>query len=154
MEFKGTVYDFIDDVKDTILDEADAEMAEFYNRSDDYLSTTVRQPLSYNELENKYFPDDASKKAAKQELKKLISFTDNVSDINRNYSSLSQYAETIARTQISGGLPMPVGIDINQEGAVNDKLTKTNFEKSIKGFQSWKSKKGVPKIIRLINKLG
>ena len=46
------------------------------------------------DIEDKYFPDEASKKAAK-ELRSMISFTDAASDITREYSTLGQLAETI-----------------------------------------------------------
>jgi hypothetical protein len=154
MEFRGTVFDFIEDVRLSLLDEADAETAEFYNRSDEFSQTTPRQPLSYLELENKYFPDEASRKAAKTELKKLISFTDKADDLNRNYSPLSKYAETIARTQTSS-LPMPVGIgDYEGDNLVDDKITAKNYTKNMDAYSKWKSKKGIPKIVRLISKLG
>lgn len=152
MEFKGTVFDFVEDVRLSLLDEADAEVAEFYNKSDEFSQTSLRQPLSYPELENKYFPDEESKKAAKQELKKLISFTEAADDLNRNYSPLSQYAETIARTQMSS-LPMPVGID-DAGVQVDDRSTAKNYKKNLDAYSQWKSKKGIPKIVRLISKLG
>jgi len=152
MEFKGTIYDYIEDIKLKTLDYADSEVAEFYNRSDEFSNYADRQPLSYAELEDKYFPDTESKKAAKAELRKMISFTDKASDITRNYSNLSDYAETVIRTKMNS-LPFPIGID-DGGASVNDKLTKANYEKGIKEFQAWKSKKGIPKIIRLISKLG
>jgi len=152
MEFKGTIYDYIEDIRLKTLDSADSEVAEFYNQSDDDFQMNKRQPLSYVEIENKYFPDTASKKAAKTELQKMISFTDEASDIAREYSNLSDYAETVIRKTMSS-LPIPIGID-DGGASVNDKLTKANYEKGIKEFQAWKSKKGIPKIIRLISKLG
>ena len=152
MQFKGTIYDYIEDIRLKTFDYIDSEVAEFYNKSDEYALSDKRQPLSYVELENKYFPDTESKKAAKAELKKMIAFTDEASDITRNYSNLSDYAETLIRTNMN---PMPIPIGIDDGGvSVNDKLTKAKFEKGIREFQAWKSKKGIPKIIRLISKLG
>jgi len=151
MEFKGTVYDFINEVKSGLLDEVDEAV------NDNIFSSERRQPLSNNELENKYFPEDASKKEAKRQLQKMISFTDEASDISRNYSSLSQYAATIvgdtAKTPaaiIDHMIRGPIG----EKKWIDEKLTKVNYEKGLKEFQAWKSKKGIPKIIRLVSKLG
>lgn len=149
MKFRGMVFDYIDDIKLKNFDYADAEVAEHFGKSDEYIEK--RMPLTFKELEDKYFPDDASKKAAKAELKKMISFTDNASDVTRNYSNLSDYAETIARQDMPS-LPFPVGID---DGGyeVDDKITAKNYRKNLDAYSKWKSKKGIPKIIRVITKL-
>ena len=85
----------------------------------------------------------------------MISFTDEISDINRNYSNIHDYAETILRTELGSQAPFPLGV-VNQQtdGGVDDKITYKNYEKSKKAFSDWKAKKGVPKIVRLISKLG
>ena len=45
--------------------------------------------------------------------------------------------------------------EVGEPKLINEKeLTKQNYEKSVKAFEDWKSKKGVPKIVRLISKLG
>lgn len=152
MEFRGTVYDYIGEVRASMLDEIDNEMDEYLNRDEPDFRYEPRQPLKYGELEDKFFPDDQSKKAAKKELRKIVAFTDDASEINREYSSLNQLAETALRAGI-GSSPIPFGID-DGGSQVNDKLTAKNFEKSVESFNQWKSKKGVPKIVRLISKLG
>lgn len=48
MEFKGAIYDYIEDIKLKTLDYADQEVAEFYSESGDY-ETYNRQPLTYAE---------------------------------------------------------------------------------------------------------
>ena len=151
MEFRGMVFDYIDDIKTKTLDYADSEVAEYFGRGDEYELGQRRMPLSYGELQDKYFPDDASKKAARAELKKMISFTDEASDITRNYSNLSDYAETIVRQNLSS-MPFPVGID-DGGTQVDDKITAKNYKKSLDAYSKWKSKKGIPKIIRVISKL-
>ena len=152
MEFRGTVYDYIGEVRASMLDEIDSEMDEYFSRGETDFRYEPRQPLKYGELEDKFFPDDQSKKAAKKELRKIVVFTDDASEINREYSSLSQLAETALRAGM-GSSPIPFGID-DGGSQVNDKLTAKNFEKSVESFNQWKSKKGVPKIVRLISKLG
>ena len=149
MEFRGMVFDYIDDIKLKIHDAVDSEIAEHFGRSEENIER--RMPLSYTELENKYFPDEASKKAAKNELRKMISFTDEASDITRNYSSMLDYAETIAR-QNQNSMPFPVGID-DAGVSVNDKITAENYKKNLDAYSQWKAKKGIPKIVRLISKL-
>ena len=151
MEFRGMVFDYIEDIRLKTLDYADSEVAEFYNRSDEYSQTMNRQPLSYAELEDKYFPDKESKKAAKAELQKMISFTDEASDITREYSNISDYAETVIRTNMNS-MPFPIGID-DGGVSVNDKITAKNYKKNLDAYSKWKSKKGIPKIVRLITKL-
>ena len=150
MEFRGTVYDYIDEVAKSVRDNIAGEFADHFGRD-----VTYEQPLSRKELEDKFFPDEASKKAAKTELKRMISFTDEISDINRNYSNIHDYAETILRTEFGSQAPFPLGV-VNQEtdGGVDDKITFKNYQKSKKAFNDWKAKKGVPKIVRLISKLG
>lgn len=151
MEFRGTVYDYIGEVAKTIRDDIGSEIAEHYGRE----MIGYEQPLSKKELEDKFFPDDESKKAAKTELKKMIAFTDEISDLNRNYSNIHEYAETILRNEFGSQAPFPLGV-VNQETdrGVDDKITYKNYQKSKKAFSDWKAKKGVPKIVRLISKLG
>lgn len=153
MEFRGTVYDFIDATRENLKAETSDLLAE-YSRQD--LETG---PTTYTnkEIEDKFFPDEASKKAARVELKKIIAFTDEASDISRNYSNLTQYAETIVGDTkdtpygiLDHGIRGPIG----EKKWVNEELTKQKYEKSVKAFSDWKSKKGVPKIVRLISKLG
>ena len=151
MEFRGTVYDYIGEVSKTLRDDIAGEIADSMGKE----FQGYEQPLSRKELEDKFFPDEASKKAAKTELMKMIAFTDEISDINRNYSSIHNYAETILRTEYGSRAPFPLGV-VNQttDTGVDDKLTFKNYEKSRKAFSDWKAKKGVPKIVRLISKLG
>lgn len=151
MEFRGMVFDYIQDIKQKTLDAADTEIAEFYNKSDEEALSNKRIELSYSELEDKYFPDDASKKAAKAELRKMIAFTDEASDITRNYSTMSDYAETVIRGDMKS-MPIPVGID-DAGVSVNDKITAENYKKNLDAYSQWKAKKGIPKIVRLISKL-
>ena len=151
MEFKGTVYDFIDATRENLKAETNDLLAE-YNRLDTEPSTYTNR-----EIEDKFFPDEKSKKAARVELQKLVSFTDESSDVSRNYSTLSQLAETVVGDTkdtpygiLDHGIRGPIG----EKKWVNEKLTAQNYEKSIKAFNDWKNKKGVPKIVRLISKLG
>ncbi len=60
MEFRGRVYDYIDDIKAKTLDYADSEVAEYFGKSDEYALGQRRMPLSYGELQDKYFPDEAT----------------------------------------------------------------------------------------------
>jgi len=151
MEFRGTIYDFIDATRENLKAETSDIVAE-------YQGTEIESKVfNDQELENRFFPDEASKKAAKTELTKMISFTDEASDISREYSNLTQYAETIVgdtkdtpRAILDHGIRGPIG----EKKWVNEKLTSQNYEKSVKAFSDWKSKKGVPKIVRLISKLG
>lgn len=151
MEFRGTVFDFIDEVAKGVRDDIAGEIADHMGKE----FHGHEQPLSRKELEDKFFPDEASKKAAKTELRRMISFTDEISDINRNYSNIYDYAETILRTDFGSQAPFPLGV-VNQgtDGGVDDKITYKNYQKSQKAYSNWKSKKGVPKIVRLISKLG
>ena len=152
MEFRGTVYDYIDEVAKSVRDDIAIEVAEGnkgYVHPFDY-----EQQLSKKQLEDKFFPDEESKKAAKTELKRMIAFTDEIGDIPRNYSGVHEYAETILRTEYYNA-PFPLGVvDPQTDKGVDDKLTSKNYEKSKKAFSDWKAKKGVPKIVRLISKLG
>ena len=153
MEFRGTVFDFIDETRKNLIAHKDDIVNEYFRREDS------GSTLMFNEkdIEDKYFPDEASKKAAKKELRSMVSFTDAASDITREYSTLGQLAETIV-----GDTPdTPMGIMdhgirgmVGEPKLINEKLTKQNYEKSVKAFEDWKSKKGVPKIVRLISKLG
>jgi len=135
MTFRGMVFDFIDDV-----------------------TTSMENSINFDDLENKYFPNDEWKKAARNELRNMIGFTDEASDITRGYSSATRYAEEIALGRVSDhgedfSKFMNYGISPHDSTGINTKVTEEKYKKSLSAYSQWKAKKGVPKIVRLINKL-
>lgn len=153
MEFRGTVFDFIDETRKNLIAHKDDIVNEYFRREDSGSTLMFNE----KEIEDKYFPDEASKKAAKKELRKMVSFTDAASDITREYSTLGQLAETIV-----GDTPdTPMGLMdhgirgmVGEPKLINEEITAENYKKSLDAYSKWKSKKGVPKIVRLISKLG
>tara|TARA_A100001234_G_scaffold218505_1_gene227619 strand:- start:1011 stop:2096 length:1086 start_codon:yes stop_codon:yes gene_type:complete len=152
MEFRGMVFDFIDAHRSNLIQHKNDIVNEHLRREDS--GTTMM--FNEKDIEDKYFPDDASKKAAKKELQKMVSFTDAASDITREYSTLGQLAETIV-----GDTPeTPMGLMdhgirgmVGEPKLINEAITAENYKKSLDAYSQWKSKKGIPKIVRLINKL-
>jgi len=148
MEFKGRVYDFIEEVTQNINDD-------FAYQSIDWdavpytPSGTRNAPPTYSSIENKYFPNTGEKSKARNTILKMIDSTDNEPPLN----TLRGVAEEMAAVTDPGLRDMGVGASkTNKWGASNENTLK-NLESGIKEFQAWKAKKGVPRIIRLINKL-
>lgn len=145
MEFRGRVYDFIDDVVKNINDDFVYDSVD----PDAFGGRVPPRPAGYTNIENKYFPDTASKEQARNTILNMIDSTDNKAPLN----SLRGVAEEMAAVKEPGLRDMGVGAGrTNMYGVSNEKTLK-NLESGIKEFQAWKSKKGVPRIIRLINKL-
>jgi hypothetical protein len=144
MEFRGRVYDFIEDVVQNINDD-------FAYQSTDFIDpfNNVEGPPTYSYIENKYFPDTASKEQARNTILNMIDSTDNKAPLN----SLRGVAEEIAAVKDPVLRDMGVGAGRTNTYGVSNEKTLKNLESGIKEFQAWKSKKGVPRIIRLINKL-
>jgi len=148
MEFRGRVYDFIDEVTKNINDD-------FAYQSIDWdavpysPSGTKNAPPTYSSIENKYFPNTGEKSKARNTILKMIDSTDNEPPLN----TLRGVAEEMAAVKDPGLRDMGVGASkTNKWGASNENTLK-NLESGIKEFQAWKAKKGVPRIIRLISKL-
>lgn len=152
MEVRGMVFDFIDAHRSNLIEHKNDIVNEYFGREDS--GTTMM--FNEKDIEDKFFPDDASKKAARKELQKMVSFTDAASDITREYSTLGQLAETIV-----GDTPeTPMGImdhgirgQIGEPKLVNETITAANYKKSLDAYSQWKAKKGIPKIVRLISRL-
>lgn len=148
MEFRGRVYDFIDEVTQNLNDDFAYQSVEWDNfgaKPGGNMST----PPSYSYIENKYFPNSADKAKARNTILKMIDSTDNEAPLN----SLRGVAEEMAAVKDPGLRDFGVGTSkLNKYGASNANTLK-NLESGIKEFQAWKAKKGVPRIIRLIKNL-
>jgi len=147
MEFRGRVYDFIEELGDDFQKDITFDMVE----SDNLYSRGYRppQPMGYDYIENKYFPNSADKTKARNTILKMIDSTDNEAPVN----TLRGVAEEMAAVKDPGLRDFGIGAaSLNEYGASNENTLK-NLESGIKEFQAWKAKKGVPRIIRLIKNL-
>ena len=145
MEFRGRVYDFIDEVTQNLNDDFAYQSVEW----DRVSGGPPIAPSSYSSIENKYFPNTGEKSKARNTILKMIDSTDNEPPLN----TLRGVAEEMAAVKDPGLREFGVGASrYNRWGASNESTLK-NLESGIKEFQAWKAKKGVPRIIRLINKL-
>jgi hypothetical protein len=145
MEFRGRVYDFIDDVVKNINDDFVYQSVD----PDAFGGRVPPRPAGYSNIENKYFPDTASKEQARNTILKMIDSTDNLAPAN----SLRSVAEEMAAVKDPGLRDFGIGASkVNKYGASNENTLK-NLESSLKEFQAWKAKKGVPRIIRLLKNL-
>lgn len=145
MEFRGRVYDFIDEVTQNINDDFAYQSID----PDLFGSRTPPEVPTYSSIENKYFPDTGEKSKARNTILKMIDSTDNEPPLN----TLRGVAEEMAAVKDPGLRDMGIGADrFNKWGASNENTLK-NLESGIKEFQAWKAKKGVPKIVRLLGKL-
>lgn len=144
MEFRGRVYDFIDEVTKNLNDDFAYQSIE-----PDYFGDNIKAPPTYSSIENKYFPDTASKTQARNTIRKMIDSSDNADPVD----SLRGVAEEMAAVKDPGLREFGVGAGkLNKYGASNENTLK-NLESGIKEFQAWKAKKGVPRIIRQIKNL-
>lgn len=144
MEFRGRVYDFIDEVTKNLNDDFAYQSIE-----PDYFGSNMSAPPTYSSIENKYFPDTASKTQARNTIRKMIDSSDNADPVD----SLRGVAEEMAAVKDPGLREFGVGAGkLNKYGASNENTLK-NLESGIKEFQAWKAKKGVPRIIRQIKNL-
>lgn len=148
MEFRGRVYDFIDEVTKNLNDDFAYQSIE-WDRVGDKPGGNMGTPPTYSYIENKYFPNSADKAQARNTILKMIDSTDNEAPLN----SLRGVAEEMAAVKDPGLRDFGVGASkLNKYGASNENTLK-NLESGIKEFQAWKAKKGVPRIIRLIKNL-
>ena len=146
MEFRGRVYDFIEEVTKNINDDFAYQSIEW----DRVSGGPPVPPSSYSSIEKKYFPNSGDVAKARNTILKMIDSTDNEPPLN----TLRGVTEEMAAVKDPGLRDMGIGADrFNKWGASNENTLK-NLESGIKEFQAWKAKKGVPRIIRLINKLG
>ena len=145
MEFRGRVYDFIEEVTKNINDDFVYNSIEW----DRVRGGPPAPPPSYSSIEKKYFPNSGDVAKARNTILKMIDSTDNEPPLN----TLRGVTEEMAAVKDPGLRDMGIGADrFNKWGASNENTLK-NLESGIKEFQAWKAKKGVPRIIRLINKL-
>jgi hypothetical protein len=145
MEFRGRVYDFIEEVTQNLNDDFAYQSIEW----DRVSGGPPIAPASYSSIENKYFPNTGEKSQARNTILKMIDSTDNEAPLN----SLRGVTEEIAAVKDPGLRDMGIGAaKTNRWGASNENTLK-NLESGIKEFQAWKAKKGVPRIIRLIKNL-
>ena len=148
MEFRGRVYDFIDEVTKNLNDDFAYQSIE-WDKYGDKPGGNMSTPPTYSSIENKYFPDTASKTQARNTILKMIDSSDNADPVN----SLRGVAEEMAAVKDPGLREFGVGAGkLNKYGASNENTLK-NLESGIKEFQAWKAKKGVPRIIRQIKNL-
>jgi hypothetical protein len=148
MEFRGRVYDFIDEVTKNIHDDFAYQSIE-WDRFGDKPGGNMSTPPTYSYIENKYFPNSGDKAKARNTILKMIDSTDNEPPLN----SLRGVTEEIAAVKDPGLRDMGIGAaKTNRWGASNENTLK-NLESGLKEFQAWKAKKGVPRIIRLIQNL-
>ena len=148
MEFRGRVYDFIDEVTKNINDDFAYQSIE-WDRVGDKVGGNMSTPPTYSYIENKYFPNSADKAQARNTILKMIDSTDNEAPVN----SLRGVAEEMAAIKDPGLRDFGIGASkVNKYGASNENTLK-NLESGIKEFQAWKAKKGVPRIIRMLKNL-
>ena len=140
MEFRGRVYDFIDEVTQNIHDD-------FAYQSIDWDAVpyspggTKNAPPTYSSIENKYFPNTGEKSKARNTILKMIDSTDNEPPLN----TLRGVTEEMAAVKDPGLRDMGIGTSkLNKWGASNENTLK-NLEAGIKEFQAWKAKKGCTK---------
>lgn len=148
MEFRGRVYDFIEEVTQNLNDDFAYQSIE-WDRVGTVPGGIRKAPSTYSSIENKYFPNSADKASARNTILKMIDSTDNEAPLN----SLRGVAEEMAAVKDPGLRDFNIGAaKLNKYGASNENTLK-NLESGIKEFQAWKAKKGVPRIIRLIKNL-
>lgn len=148
MEFRGRVYDFIDEVTKNLNDDFAYQSIE-WDKYGDKPGGNMSTPPTYSSIENKYFPDTASKTQARNTILKMIDSTDNEAPVN----SLRGVAEEMAAVKDPGLREFGVGAAKTNRYGVSNENTLKNLESGIKEFQAWKAKKGVPRIIRQIKNL-
>ncbi len=148
MEFRGRVYDFIEEVTQNLNDDFAYQSVDW--DAVPYSPGGIKNaPPTYSYIENKYFPNTGDKSKARNTILKMIDSTDNEPPLN----TLRGVAEEMAAVKDPGLRDFGVGASrYNRWGASNENTLK-NLESGIKEFQAWKAKKGVPRIVRLISKL-
>lgn len=145
MEFRGRVYDFIEEVTQNLNDDFAYQSIEW----DRVSGGPPIAPSSYSSIENKYFPNTGEKSKARNTILKMIDSTDNEPPLN----TLRGVAEEMAAVKDPGLRDFGVGADrFNKWGASNENTLK-NLESGIKEFQAWKAKKGVPRLVKLLKNL-
>lgn len=151
MEFRGMVFDFINEVTADFDKDFAYQSIDFDATGD--ISGVGRgasiKPQGYSYIENKYFPNSADKQKARNIILKMIDSTDNIPPDN----TLRGVAEEIAAIKEPILRDFGIGQSRLNTWGVSSKNTLKNLEKSMSEFANWKAKKGVPRIVKLLGKL-
>lgn len=148
MEFRGMVFDFINEFESDI----DRDLA---YQSVDWDTTGAgrsRQlaPQGYSYIENKYFPDSASKEKARNIILNMI---DDSGYNKMPTNSLKGVTEELVSIKNPFFRDLGYGVSKLNSDVKSNKKTLANLQKGVTEFSNWKAKKGIPKIVKLLGKL-
>ena len=146
MEFRGMVFDFINEFESDINRDLDYQSVD----PDAYGGRSPREPFGYSYIENKYFPDSASKEKARNIILNMI---DDSGYNKMPTNSLKGVTEELVAIKNPSFRELGYGASYLNSDVKSNKKTLTNLQKGITEFSNWKAKKGVPRIVKLLGKL-
>lgn len=152
MEFKGRVYDFIEEVTQDFDKDFAYQSIDFDSIGD--VSGVGRGvaglPQGYSYIENKYFPNSRDKQKARDIILKII---DDTGYNKMPTNSLRGVTEELAAIKEPIFRDLGIGVSPMNTDIVSNKKTLANLQKGITEFSNWKAKKGVPRLVRLLQNL-